>query len=127
MVRKNLKFNNEEVRDEKIFVDGRPEAYPPGFFKNKLVPAFFNERKWLELDYKYNFNVIFLGKHPQVYAFIKRRIYDSGWYVVYNDKYNVIFIRNNNDNQYIIKNDLIRKRNNFIMQEILKEVQTDIH
>ncbi len=128
-------FNNFDIGDyliyylfpdEKIFVDSRPEAYPPGFFKNKLVASLYDEKKWLRVDYEYNFNVIFLGKHPQVYRFISKRLYDNGWYLVYNDKYNIIFIRNNNDNQYIIKDDLIRKKNNFIMKEILKEIQTDI-
>ncbi|MDZ7740663.1 MAG: hypothetical protein U5Q03_02645 [Bacteroidota bacterium] len=60
-------------------------------------------------------DVIFLGKHLQVLNFINRRLRDSNWFVVYNDRYNIIFVENNAENNHIIRNDLIRKRNLEIM------------
>ncbi len=119
-------FNNFDIGDyliynlypnEKVFVDSRPEAYPKIFFGEKLLPAFKNEKKWLELDHTYDFNTIFLALHPQVKNFIYRRLYDSQWFVVFYDRYSIIFVKNNAINNKIIRNDLIRKRN----IEILKQ------
>lgn len=127
-------FNNFDVGDylvyylfpeEKVFVDSRPEAYPPGFFTKTLVPALFDERKWLDLDLKYNFNVIFLGKHLQVIPFIKRRLLDSNWFVVFYDRYSIIFVKNNAVNNNIIRNDLIRKKNLEILKHKLNEFVID--
>ncbi len=123
-------FNNFDVGDyliyylfpeEKVFVDSRPEAYPPGFFDKTLVPAFFDERKWLELDYKYDFNVIFLGKHIQVRKFINRRIEDNAWFVAYNDRYSIIFVKWNNKNSRLLKDKLINLRNTELIKTGLME------
>lgn len=124
-------FNNFDVGDyliyylfpeTKVLIDGRPEAYPPEFINNKFLPAIFNEKKWLDLDYEYQFNAIFLAKHPQVADLIKRRLRDSEWFLIYNDKYNIIFIKMTGANRDVVRNDLIRKRNNMMMREVMQEL-----
>ena len=39
-------------------MDGRPEAYPASFFKQDYIAAQENQKKWEEIDEKYNFYVL---------------------------------------------------------------------
>lgn len=109
-------FNNFDVGDyliyhlypqEKVFVDSRPEAYPPGFFQDKLLPAIHKQKEWLKLDKRYNFNVVFLAYHPQVKNMVKRLFYDSKWFPAYYDKKFVIFLKRTAENDRFIRKELM--------------------
>jgi hypothetical protein len=73
-------FNNFDVGDYliyhlypdiRVFVDSRPEAYPPAFFQEELLPAFESREGWLRLDHNYRFNMVFLAYHSQVLELVK--------------------------------------------------------
>ena len=122
-------FNNFDIGDyliyylfpqERVFVDSRPEAYPPGFFKDQLLPAFDDYRKFLMLDYQYNFNVVFLANHRQVKKLTQELFYDSRWFVAYNDKYCVIFLKRNPENDKLLRQELMSKNN---LREIIKNFE----
>ena len=118
-------FNNFDVGDyliyylypqEKVFVDSRPEAYPPGFFKKELLPAIYRQKDWLLLDYKYDFNVVFLGYHPQVSNLVKRLFDDSRWFLAYHDRYTIIFLKMNKENEPLVRDEL---QNRKVLNEII--------
>lgn len=90
---------------EKVFVDNRPEAYPASFFKNEYIPSQDDEQKWFELDKKYNFNTIFFSYNdltPWGQKYIKNRVNDPLWALVFMDKDIVILLKRNQNNQPII-------------------------
>jgi len=90
---------------EKVFVDNRPEAYPASFFKNEYIPSQDDEQKWFELDKQYNFNTIFFSYNdltPWGQKYIKNRINDPLWALVFMDKDLVVLLKKNQDNQSII-------------------------
>ncbi len=125
-------FNNFDVGDyliyylfpqERVFVDSRPEAYPPGFFKKELLPAIFRQKDWLQLDYKYNFNVVFLGYHPQVINMVKRLFIDSRWFLAYHDRYTIIFLKMNEENEPLVKDEL---QNRKVLNEIMRRFEENI-
>lgn len=91
---------------ERVFVDNRPEAYPASFFRDIDIGLQVNEERWLEVDLRYNFNVIFF--YHRVYTpwgqrFLVRRLSDPRWAVVYFDEYCLILLKRNIRNQAAIK------------------------
>lgn len=122
-------FNNFDIGDyliyhlypdERVFVDSRPEAYPQEFFTEKLVPVFTNQLKWLELDYQYKFNVVFLGYHSQVLNLVERLFFDDGWFMVYNDDYTIIFLRRTPENDHHVRRALLHYKSMEEIREIFK-------
>jgi hypothetical protein len=112
-------FNNFDIGDyliyhlypqERVFVDSRPEAYPRGFFTDKLVPALFDQGKWLALEHEYKFNVVFLGYHTQVLNFVQRLYYDDGWFLAYSDEYTIIFLRRRPKNDHLVRQTLLERK-----------------
>lgn len=110
-VKQNLKgpiFNNFDIGSyldyrlypkEKVFVDGRPEAYPNQFFQNDYIPMQVNKSKFVALDQKYNFNTIFFShtdQTPWAKEFIKQIMENKSWNLVYLDDYAVILTKNKN-------------------------------
>ncbi len=93
--------------EEKVFVDSRPEAYPPGFFKDVLLPAINNQEAWLKLESQYQFNVVFLAYHPQVRKMAERLFNDSKWFPAYYDKKFVIFLKRTAENDRFIRKELM--------------------
>jgi hypothetical protein len=93
-----------------VFVDGRPEAYPPGFFQNDYIPALSDDSVWLRLDRKYRFNAIAISMQdgfPPIEKFILRRVRDDDWAPVYTDAYTLIFVRRTDQNAAVIQAHLI--------------------
>lgn len=90
---------------EKVFVDGRPEAYSVEFFKDYIRmqedPVFFQEQ--VE---KYNINTVLFSHGditPWAQTFLLSIIQNDEWKTVYLDEYSIILVRNNPENQAIIK------------------------
>lgn len=108
-------FNNYDIGSyliyhlypqERVFVDNRPEEYSISFFRDIYVPAQDSESVWESLQKKYKFNVIYFYRHdftPWAQPFLLRRIKDPLWVPVYVDMYTIIFIRDSELNQSIIK------------------------
>ncbi len=117
LIREKLKgpiFNNFDIGSylefriypkEKVFVDGRPEAYPASFFKDVYIPMQENPQVFAEQDKKYNFNTIFFAhtdQTPWAEKFLKAVIRQSLWKVVYLDPYVIILLKDNPSNKKII-------------------------
>ena len=110
-VKENLKgpiFNNFDIGSyldyrlypkEKVFVDGRPEAYPSSFFQNDYIPMQMDENKFELEDKKYKFNTIFFShtdQTPWAEKFLKQITQNKKWNTVYIDDYVVILTKNTN-------------------------------
>ncbi len=84
---------------EKVFVDGRPEAYPASFFKDIYIPMQLDDRKFELEDQKYNFNTIFFShtdQTPWAEAFLKQVTRNNKWQMVYLDDFTVIYTHDKN-------------------------------
>lgn len=93
-----------------VFVDGRPEAYPPGFFQNGYIPALSDDSAWRRLDDRYHFNAIVISMQdgfPPIETFILTRVRDAEWAPVYTDPYSLIFVRRTDRNDAVIRAHLI--------------------
>jgi hypothetical protein len=91
---------------ERVFVDGRPEAYPDGFFDKIYIPALSDDRVWQAQDEKYNFQTIVISMQdgfPGVEEFILTRVRDEQWAPVYADAYSIIFVRRTEANTAVIE------------------------
>jgi hypothetical protein len=85
--------------NQRVFVDNRPEAYTPEFFRDVYIRAQRDEIEWHQLDNRYHFNVIFFSRRdstPWGRTFLDRRAKDSAWAPVFADNYNIIFLRRDN-------------------------------
>lgn len=107
-------FNNYDIgsyliyhlKDQKVFVDNRPEAYKADFLQGVYVKAQEEGEAWRKLDEKHNFNSIFFSHRdftPWGQAFLIARVQDSAWAPVYVDGYNIIFLKRNVQNNALIK------------------------
>lgn len=107
----NLKgpiFNNFDIGSyldyrlypkEKVFVDGRPEAYPASFFKNDYIPMQIDKDKFESMDQKYHFNTIFFShtdQTPWAETFLKQIAQNNKWTMVYLDDFTVILTKDKN-------------------------------
>lgn len=110
-LKENLKgpiFNNFDIGSyldyrlypkEKVFVDGRPEAYPASFFKNSYISMQLDENKFDQENQKYKFNTIFFShtdQTPWADKFIKQVTNNKKWNIVYIDDYIVILTKDKN-------------------------------
>lgn len=95
---------------EKVFVDGRPEAYPVSFFKNIYTPMEQNKNIFQQEDKKYHFNVIFISytdQTPSNQQFLRDINANPEWRLVYLDPLIVIYIKNSPKNQYITSTSIL--------------------
>lgn len=93
-------------RQEKVFVDNRPETYPKEFFSDVYIPMQENIDVWEQTMNHYNFNAIWfyrLDNTPWAQNFLITHINDPLWAPVYVDDFTIIFLRRNKKNTEIIK------------------------
>jgi len=91
---------------EKVFVDGRPEAYPQKFFQQVYIPMQNDPNIFKMVDDKYHFNTIFFSytdQTPWAAAFLKQITQNNDWKLVYIDDFVVILVKYNTKNEKIIK------------------------
>ena len=84
---------------EKVFVDGRPEAYPASFFQKDYK----NNNKIITM---FQFNVIFFthtDQTPWANMFLRQIVNNKDWKLIYLDDYAIILAKNNNMNNFLIK------------------------
>ncbi|MBM3282909.1 hypothetical protein FJY90_01520 [Candidatus Gottesmanbacteria bacterium] len=78
---------------EKVFVDGRPEAYPAAFFQDTYIPMQEKEDVWEKMETKYKFQTIIFS-HTDATSwgrqFLKRIIGSPDWVVVYFDDCGIV-------------------------------------
>lgn len=90
---------------EKVFVDGRPEAYPKEFFQNTYIPMQSDMKKFDDVTSYYHVNSIFFAhtdQTPWATTFLKLLAANKKWKIVYLDDSAIIFLENNDLNKKII-------------------------
>lgn len=92
---------------ERVFMDNRfADAYSIFFTRDTYLKLMENEDSWQKMLQKYSFNAIFFYNYddtPNARSFLRRRMNDSSWSLVYIDNFAVILVRNIPENQSIIK------------------------
>lgn len=116
-VTNNLKgplFNNFDIGSyleyrlypqEKVFIDGRPEAYPASFIKNVYIPMQENLTVFHQQEKKYQFNTIIFSHTdmtPWAQTFLQQIATDTSWKPVYLDPTMVILVKENAQNDSFI-------------------------
>ena len=109
-------FNNFDVGsyliwklypDQKVFVDGRPEAYTPEFFMNIYEPMQEDPATWNHYaNDVYHVEYIFFDYHditPWAQTFLSFISQDPNWPLVYQDNSTVIFVRNDTSHAALLK------------------------
>jgi hypothetical protein len=108
-------FNNYDIggyliwnlpKNEKVFVDNRPEAYPDSFFSETYKPMQENPDVFKRVDAQYNFNTVVFSRNditPWGMNFLKMIKDDPGWTKVFEDNFALIYLKNNETNSPIIK------------------------
>lgn len=112
----NLKgpvFNNFDIgsyldyrfyKNEKVFVDGRPEAYPATFFQKIYIPMQEDKDFFDKKSQEYKFNTIFFShtdQTPWAGVFLRQIVNNKNWKIIYFDDYVIILIKNNEQNKKI--------------------------
>lgn len=90
---------------QKVFVDGRPEAYPASFFQNIYVPMQEDSTLFQKVSTVYDFNSIFFSHTdatPWATQFLKSIIQNPEWKLVYLDDTVVIFLKQTGRNELLI-------------------------
>ncbi|MDP3792287.1 MAG: hypothetical protein Q8Q89_01015 [bacterium] len=88
--------------DQKVFVDGRPEAYPVEFFDKIYKPMQRDEKIWQEMSEKYGINYIFFAHTDMTEwaeEFLARISKDREWPMVFLNDAVVVFLKNIEMNQ----------------------------
>ncbi|HEY4474745.1 MAG TPA: hypothetical protein VJC06_02380 [Candidatus Paceibacterota bacterium] len=115
--------------EHKVFVDGRPEAYPVEFFEKIYKPMQRDERVWKEMSQKYGINYIFFSHTDMTewsQEFLTRMTKDSEWSMIFLNDAIVIFVKNNTTNQaiigkYKITDHNIEQRISFVLDRLSKK------
>lgn len=114
----NLKgpiFNNFDIGSylayrlypkERVFVDGRPEAYPKAFFQQVYIPMQNDSSRFRELEKQYRFNTIIFSHTDQTpwgTQFIRSITNDPSWNLVYLDDFIMVLVKKRVENKEIIR------------------------
>ncbi len=84
------------AKQEKVFVDNRPEAYSNNFFTEIYLPMQNNPVKWKEYLDKYQFETVYFSyadSTPWGKSFLNNILNDADWSLIYFDRYFVILAR----------------------------------
>jgi len=90
---------------ERVYVDNRPETYPPSFFAEDYLPLLVSEEKWRAYREMHRFNAIVInpgGRSAAMENFAVRRMFDPDWAAVFFDKDILVLVRRFGPNQPII-------------------------
>ena len=94
----------------RVYVDSRPEAYPPSFLQHEYIEPLNNEAKWKELLWERQFNLICFS-YASLWErdFMSRRVFDPDWAVVFHEPPVVVLARRSVENQSLIRQHEIPK------------------
>lgn len=108
-------FNNFDVGsfliwklypEQKVFVDGRPEAYSVDFFEKIYKPMQEDPQLWKKYSDLYKINYVFFDYKditPWAQKFLSDISLNPGWPLIYADDSTVIFIRKTAGNRSLIE------------------------
>jgi hypothetical protein len=108
-------FNNFDVGsfliwklypEQKVFVDGRPEAYGVEFFENIYKPMMEDPGLWKKYSEIYKINYVFMDYRditPWARQFLLNISQDPSWPLVYKDGSVAIFLKRTPENFTLIK------------------------
>lgn len=91
---------------QRVFADGRPEAYPSSFYSNVYLPMQENKNIFNDVVNKYQFNAIIIDYPDQqieTLNFLKILTQENNWIPVYLDNTIVIFVKNDSVNKKVIQ------------------------
>lgn len=80
----------------KVFIDGRPEAYPKEFFQNIYMPVQSDYQKFKQLDQQVIFNTVIFSHTDQTpwgKNFLTSVIVDPNWKTVYLDDFMIVLVK----------------------------------
>ena len=80
---------------ERVFVDGRPEAYPANFLQHVYIPMQQDPSLFSHVAKQYGFNAIIFShtdQTPWAEAFLEHITKDSAWKIVYLDEMMIILL-----------------------------------
>lgn len=107
-------FNNFDVGsfliwktypDQKVFVDGRPEAYSQEFFEKIYKPMQTDKKMWEKYSKEYGINYIFFDYRditPWAQKFLATISKNLDWPLIYKDQSVVIFAKRTPENKKLI-------------------------
>lgn len=99
---------------EKVFVDGRPEAYPKEFFYETYLPMESSYAYFKKYAQKYKLNTIIYAHWDTTYndnPLLKGLMHDTDWKLIYLDSYTAIFVKKNEQNKKVIQRFTISQDN----------------
>lgn len=80
----------------RVYVDGRPEAYPKEFFQNTYIPIQFDPDKFKQEDVKRGFKTIIFSHTDQTpwgRAFVSNIVRNPSWKLVYFDDFTMVLVK----------------------------------
>lgn len=92
--------------NERVFVDGRPEAYPAAFLKQTYIPMQEDPHLFTRVASSAGIQTIFYthtDQTPWGNTFLKTIVNDPEWVMVYLDDNSIILIKNSPDLQVLIE------------------------
>lgn len=88
----------------KVFVDGRPEAYPASFFTDIYVPMQYDYAKFKNAEKKYGFKTVIFSitdQTPWGQNFLKNVVADPEWKLVYLDDFIIVLVKRESSNNLV--------------------------
>ncbi len=82
----------------KVFVDGRPEAYPKEFFLDTYIPMQSDYLRFKQEEQKWGFKTIIFShtdQTPWAKNFLQSVVLDKHWKIVYIDDFMLVLIKGN--------------------------------
>lgn len=92
--------------DEKVFIDGRPEAYPASFIQDTYRKMQTDPSLFAKVSKKYTFNTIVFAhtdQTPWAEVFLRSIVHNPEWMTVYLDPTMIILVRDVPSNQTVTK------------------------
>ena len=115
--------------EQKVFIDGRPEAYPASFIQKTYIPMQENPQLFAEKEKQYHFNSIFFAhtdQTPWAATFLQWIMQDSSWVPVYLDHDVIILVKDNEENKELItkygmkkENMIVKDLNTYSIRELM--------
>ncbi len=100
--------------EEKVFVNGSPEAYPKEFFENVYYPIEASYENFIKESNRYKFNVVFYDHVNQATnrnPLLSNLIKSNDWKLVYLNNRIVLFVKNIPENQKFISSHVLNEKN----------------
>lgn len=91
---------------ERVFIDGRPEAYPADFIQHVYIPMQEDSRLFKDYAITYQFNTIVFShtdQTPWAKQFIQSILIDDSWKTVYLDPMMIILVKDIPKNRTVIE------------------------